>query len=284
MIIDAHTHVFPDFVRKDRSLFFKSERAFEALYRDEKSLCVGYGELIRAMDEEGVDLAVTFGFPWRNRELCLRHNDYIIEAVQAHPTRLKGFCCVPADRKWAAEEVRRCIEGGLCGVGELAFYESDLTEDLTASCSELMAAALESNVPVMLHTNEPVGAGYPGKAPMTLRGIYRFVKAYPENRIILAHWGGGLLFYSLMKREVSKTLRNVWFDTAASPYLYRPEIYPIAVSAAGAGRILFGSDFPLIPPRRYFKEMKASGLGKGDTALICGENAAGLFGISSGVV
>ncbi|MFO8089133.1 MAG: amidohydrolase family protein [Desulfatiglandaceae bacterium] len=281
MIIDAHTHVFPEFIREDRPAFFQTEPAFETLYRDEKSRCIGYEQLIQGMDENGVDLSVTFGFPWLSRELCRRHNDYVIEAVEAYPDRLKGFCCVPADRDWAAEEVRRCLEGGLSGIGELAFYGRDFSEDLVVSCSDVMAAAMERNAPVMLHTNEPVGADYPGKAPMTLRGIYGFVKAYPENRLILAHWGGGIIFYELMKREISGRLKNVWFDTAASPYLYRPEIYPLAVAAAGAGKILFGSDFPLIPPRRYFTEMTSSGLGSEEMACICGENAAGLLSISS---
>ncbi|HDR15949.1 MAG TPA: amidohydrolase [Desulfobacteraceae bacterium] len=281
MIIDVHTHVFPESIRKDRTSFFDSEPAFKTLYADEKARCVGYEELIQGMDENRVDLSVTFGFPWRSRELCRRHNDYILEAVEAYPDRLKGFCCVPADRAWAAEEVRRCLEGGLSGIGELAFYGRDFSEDLVASCGEVMAAARERDVPVMLHTNEPVGADYPGKAPMTLPGIYRFVKAYPENRLILAHWGGGLIFYGLMKREVPGSLKNVWFDTAASPYLYRQEIYSLAVSAAGADKILFGSDYPLIPPRRYFSEMTAASIGGKERARICGENAAALLGISA---
>jgi hypothetical protein len=283
MVIDAHTHVFPEFIRKDRSSFFESEPAFKTLYGDEKSRCIGYGQLIQGMEDNGVDISVTFGFPWGSRELCRRHNDYVIEAVAAYPNRLKGFCCVPADREWAAEEVMRCLEDGLSGVGELAFYGLDFSEDLVGACSEVMVVAGEWNAPVMLHTNEPVGADYPGKAPMTLRGIYRFVKAYPENRLILAHWGGGIIFYELMKREVSGSLKNVWFDTAASPYLYRQEIYPLAVSAVGAGKILFGSDFPLIPPRRYFNEMTSSGLGSEEMAGICGENAADLLAISSDV-
>jgi hypothetical protein len=280
MIIDAHTHVFPEFVRKDRAAFFETEPAFETLYRDEKARCIGYEQLIEGMDEDGVDLSVTFGFPWKSRDLCRRQNDYVIEAVEAFPHRLKGFCCVPADIEWAGEETRRCLEAGLSGIGELAFYGRDFSDDLVASCSDVMAVAREWNVPVMLHTNEPVGAHYPGKAPMTLRGVYRFVKAYPENRLILAHWGGGIVFYELMKRDVSTSLKNVWFDTAASPYLYRPEIYPVAVTAAGSGKILFGSDFPLIPPRRYFKEVTSSGLSREDIARICGDNAAALLGIS----
>jgi uncharacterized protein len=279
VIIDAHTHVFPGFIREDRQALFSSEPAFAALYSSAGSRCVGYEDLIRGMDDDRVDLAVTFGFPWRSRELCRRHNDYVLEAVAAHPGRLKGFCCVPADRGWAADEVRRCLDGGLCGIGEVAFYDRDFSAELIDSCRDVMNEASNRSVPVMLHTNEPVGAHYPGKAPSTLRGIYLFIRAYPENLIILAHWGGGLVFYSLMKREVRESLKNVWFDTAASPYLYRPEVYRLAALAAGADKIIFGSDFPLIAPGRYFAEMAASGFPGEDVARICGENAASLLRI-----
>jgi len=47
----------------------------------------------------------------------------------------------------------------------------------------------------------------------------------------------------------------------------------------GFNKILFGSDFPLIKPSRYFKEMKDAGLSKDAIGKICGENAASLLKI-----
>jgi len=78
---------------------------------------------------------------------------------------------------------------------------------------------------------------------------------------------------------VKDRLRNVYFDTAASPYLYDPAVYSVAVQAVGAEKILFGSDYPLLPPERYFKEMEAAGLSPRDRELICGGNAARLLNI-----
>ena len=60
-----------------------------------------------------------------------------------------------------------------------------------------MSVARENDCPVLIHTNEPVGHIYPGKTPNTLKQIYDMIAAFPDNRIILAHWGGGLFFYSL---------------------------------------------------------------------------------------
>ena len=133
------------------------------------------------------------------------------------------------------------------------------------------------NVPILLHANEPVGHDYPGKTGMNLRDLYSFLKKYPENKIILAHWGGGLFFYGMMKKEVKEVLANVWFDTAASPFLYDPLIYRVAGEIVGFDKILFGSDYPLVRPKRYFKEMESVGLSEESVRKICGENAARLL-------
>ena len=68
-----------------------------------------------------------------------------------------------------------------------------------------------------------------------------------------------------MKREVPEALTDVYFDTAASPFLYRPEIYRLAGSIIGPRKILFGSDFPLIRPGRYL-ESEAENMIKGGAA------------------
>jgi predicted TIM-barrel fold metal-dependent hydrolase len=72
--------------------------------------------------------------------------------------------------------------------------------------------------------------------------------------------------------EVAKRLSNVYYDTAASPFLYSKRIYSIGSEIIGADRILFGSDFPLIPPRRYFREIEESGLSREDQNKILGLN------------
>jgi predicted TIM-barrel fold metal-dependent hydrolase len=115
---------------------------------------------------------------------------------------------------------------------------------------------------------------------MRLSQIYRLIKRYPSNRIVLAHWGGGLLFYGLMKKEVGDAFRNVWFDTAASPYLYTPQVYRVASEIIGPDKILFGSDYPLLSPGRYFQEMKSAGISQEVFRNMAGENARRLLGLS----
>jgi len=278
MIIDFHTHIFSKAVRENREKYFPSESAFRLLYDSPKSKLIGDDELLVSMDEHEVDVSVVFGFPWRNSDTFRQENDYIIEAVQRNPSRLIGFCCFDPFNKDAVKETLRCLEAGLKGVGELAFYESGIDEAALEKLEAIMEICRKADVPVLIHTNEPVGHVYPGKTAITLQQIYNMIRRFPENKIVLAHWGGGIFFFTLMKKEVRESLKNVWFDTAASPFLYDPEIYKTAMWFAGQDKVLFGSDYPLIKPSRYFKEIKEAA-SKEAADRILGINAGNLLGI-----
>jgi len=280
MIIDFHTHLFPPAVREGRERFFDGEPAFRLLYDSPKSRLVGVEDLIAAMDEDGVDRSVVFGFPWRHLDTARMNNDYILEAVARHPRRLAGLCCLDPASRGAGAEVERCLDAGMAGIGELAFYTGGIEATDLDHLAEPMALCRERQRLALIHTNEPVGHVYPGKTPNTLRQIYDLVGRFPENRIVLAHWGGGLFFYSLLKKEVGDRLANVWFDTAASPYLYDGRIWTVARDTIGVDKILFGTDFPLLRAPRYFKEIEASGLTEDQRARVLGDNATDLLALA----
>lgn len=277
MIIDFHTHIFPKKIRNNRDTFFPDEPAFKLLYDSPKSKLTGATEIIEAMDEYGVDRSVVFGFPWQTASTFQMHNNYIMASVARYPDRLIGFCCFDPFNAEAVPETARCIDGGLSGVGELAFYRSGIDAACVEKLIPIMEICADKDLPVLIHTNEPVGHVYPGKSPNTLRQIYDLVREFPENKIVLAHWGGGIIFFSLLKKEIKETLSNVYVDTAASPFLYDPEIYLVAKQIVGLEKILFGSDFPLLNPARYFAEFEAAGLSGDDMMCIKGENAARLL-------
>ncbi len=125
----------------------------------------------------------------------------------------------------------------------------------------------------MIHTNEPVGHKYPGKTPVTLEQIYNLAKAFPKNKLVFAHFGGGVFFYNIMKKDVKAVLKNVWFDTAAAPYLYDPAIYKLVSDSGMIDKLLFGTDYPLLQPARYIKDIDESGISYIDKEKILRANA-----------
>ncbi len=279
MIIDSHTHLFPEKIKQDRSLYFEKEPEFKLLYNSPKARISLTDELILNMDLHRVDMSVVSGFPWRTPDLIRMNNDAVIEAVHRFPGRLKGLACFDVAWEGAADETQRCIDAGLNGAGELAFYLSGIDKEALSFLEPVMAVLRENhNLPCMIHTNEPVGHPYPGKTPITLEQIYTLAKTFPDNRIILAHWGGGILFYTIMKKQTKEILKNIWYDTAASPFLFDSRIYDMAAIAGVIEKVLFGTDFPLLTPDRYYKDLDDSGITDRQRAMVLGENAGLLFG------
>jgi hypothetical protein len=274
MVIDVHTHVFPPEVVAERERFLEGEPAFQAIYADPQARLVTAQELLQAMDRDGVDISWVLGFPWVREDNARRHNDYLVQAVAASQGRLRGLGCVHPPADWARREAERCLAAGLHGLGELAFYDRDLDP---VSLAPLCRLCAEAGVPLLLHTNEPVGHRYPGKAPMTLASLYRLVRENPRTHLVLAHMAGGLFLYALLKREVSEALDNVWIDTAAAPFLYRPRAYRLAVELLGAHKLLLGTDFPLLAFPRYRRELDQAGLSPQEMELVLGRAAQELI-------
>ena len=277
-VVDAHCHILPDsFGERYRELVAK-DATFAALFpKPNPKMATGEG-LLEAMDGAGVSHAVVMGMGWKVQEVAWEVNDYLAEAAAREPGRLTGFGSVnPAWGQEAAGEIRRCADMGLRGVGELHPDTQGFDVTDTDIMGPVMRELRELGWPLVVHSSEPVGHLYPGKGSTTPDRLYRFIEAFPENVIICAHWGGGLPFYYMMP-EVPKVLSNVYFDSAASPFLYGPEVFERVAQLAGAERILFGTDYPLINHRRLLRQVLESGLPEADQRAILGGNAAALLG------
>lgn len=278
MIVDVHTHVFPPDVIERREMFAKRDSSFDFIYGNPKSKMVTFEALVEEMDESGVDISVVCGFPWRSIDMCRQHNTYMMAAVKAFPERLVGLATVnPVAGKACDIELERAFSGGLSGVGEISADAQGFRLDDTQTSGRIAGAVEEAGLFLLLHTNEDVGHFYPGKTPTTPTQAYKFCEKFTDVKTVLAHWGGGLCFYELMP-EVAKVTSNVYYDTAASPFLFRPDVYKIVADIVGSGRILFGTDYPLLRMRRHLDEIDRAGLSVDTTESILGKNAQALLG------
>ena len=277
MIIDFHTHIFPSQMRENRELYARRDRTFAALYTNPKARLASVEDLIAVMDEDGVDVAVAMGIGWSDYDTAREANDYIIEATRRWRGRIAGFAGVnPAWGYRAVREAERCADAGLRGIGELHPDTQGFNLADKQTMSALMGVAQERRLIVTTHSSEPVGHLYTGKGSVTPQVLMRFITNFPDAIIVCAHWGGGLPFYALMP-EVAAALRNVYFDSAASPFLYTPQVYSAVASLVGADKTLFGSDYALLRPRRLLTEIAASDLTTQQQDAVRGGNAARLL-------
>jgi predicted TIM-barrel fold metal-dependent hydrolase len=276
MKIDFHVHVTPPEIIKGWQKYAKKEKYFSLLSKNPRNKYACAEDIIAALDESRFDRAVIFGFAFRDQGLCRIVNDYVIEKVKQFPEKLTGFISVSPNAKGAEKEIDRCFAAGLRGIGELYPDGQGFNIDDEKETRTLTGACIERNIPLILHVNEPVGHDYAGKNNIPLKKIEQFVINSQNMKIILAHFGGGILFYETMK-EIKEKFRNVYYDTAAALFLYDSRIYG-AVKALGlCEKILFGSDFPLLPLSRYLPALEESGLSTKEKQLILGANAEKLL-------
>ncbi|MFI5267875.1 MAG: amidohydrolase family protein [Chloroflexota bacterium] len=258
MIVDAHVHLFPPAVVANRAAYVERDGWFRQLYEPPRARLAGVEDLRRSMDQAGVDGSVVAAFPWRDQELCEEHNAYYREL--AGDARLALLCTVqPWAGRRAVEELKRCLEAGFAGLGEMNVDAQGAGLDEDDCWGPLVEVLVESGRVLMLHCSEPVGHAYPGKGRNTPDKVYRFALAHPELKLVAAHWGGGLPFYYLMP-ELGPSLPNLYFDSAATEFLYDARVYGAALDAAGGDRSMFGSDFPLLRQERALAHARAAGL------------------------
>ena len=287
MIIDSHIHLYPPYVYKNPVAWSRQvdEPYWGALMGDNPTGSTIQGwvtveQLLTDMDAAGIDKVVLQGIYFQHHENCVTQNDWYIDWCQQYPDRLLGFATVqPMAGQAALDEVKRAVDLGLCGIGEILPFAQNhsMRDDTFLAVVEL---AISLDIPLCLHGAEPVGHDYPGRAYTALQDYVWLAEQYPDLTLILAHLGGLLPFYELNK-HTKKVMTNVYYDTAAVPLLYQPAIYQAIVNVVGPQKILYGSDYPLLLyPRQsrtptftsLLAEIKDSGLTELELKLILGDN------------
>ena len=277
MIIDFHTHIFPpDLIEVTKPLMEK-DRIVAELFKCPNIHIQTIEQLIISMNENGISKSVVLGMGWTDPDLNQHVNDYILDAGKEYPNRIIPFTGIdPSASKVGYKEAERCIASGAAGFGEVHSSQQSFNISNKKTMSPFMKLLHSTNKPIVIHSSEPVGHLYPGKGDTTPEKIVGFVQNFPESKIVLAHWGGGLPFYELMP-EISNSFAQVYYDTAASPFLYKSNIFEAVISIVGRKKILFGSDSPLINPNRILKQIVKSRLSISEQRSILAGNAISLL-------
>jgi len=256
-IVDAHVHLYPPEVNRDPAAWAVDRREAHWARLCTRQRRGGFHvqgfptaeDLLRDMDAAGVDRAVLLGWYWEHHATCMEQNRFYAACMRAHPGRFSAFATVhPGAGEAALDEVRRARAEGFAGLGELSPH-SQYVLPSDPVWRKVLGLAGELGLPVNLHVTDPLSKPYPGRVDTPLADFIALARDFPETNFILAHWGGGLAFDPEATR-----LPNVWFDTAASPLLYGPDVW----AKAPLGRMLYGSDYPLIlyPKTKTAPEMQ----------------------------
>jgi predicted TIM-barrel fold metal-dependent hydrolase len=168
-------------------------------------------------------------------------NDTVLKAMKEYPDRLLGQCFLnPAYPREAMDEMSRCMDLGMVGLGEL-YTQVKINDQLYYPFIE---KSIEMKAPILMHARADLGLLRPGhrtEAPPTTSVASDFVEAarrYPEAILIHGHIGGGGDW-----EYMCKTLRDcptVYIDTSGS--VSDEGMIDFALRYLGPERLLFATD------------------------------------------
>lgn len=229
---------------------------------------------LAALDAAGISKALTCA--WHGPQGTLISNDFVAETVAASEGRLLGIASVDIRRPMdAVRELRRAVQDfGFVGLRLLPWLWELPPND--RRYYPLYAECIDLNIPFCLQVGHagPLRASEPGRPIPYLDQV---ACDFPELKIVGGHIGYP---WTIEMITLARKYENVYIDTSA----YKPSRYPAELvdymRKGGRKKVLFASNYPMLPPALCVPEVEALGLDEEATRLFLGDNARRVFGIT----
>lgn len=273
---------------------------------------------LASMDEQGVDRqwvspSPSHIYPWAGEQLAVwiacEANRLVAEHVSQAPDRLIGLGLVPLQHP---SRIAECLDDAVLGRGLAGVEISSFAGDVELSDERLepfWSRAEELGVVVFLH---PFGCsldarldryylsntvGQPVENAVALSHLIfgGVLDRFPGLVVVAAH-GGGYLPTSIGRSDhawrtrpdsrscaepPSSYLRRLWFDSLT----HSPEQLRALIAAAGADRVVLGSDYPFdMGDEDVVGSARAAGLDAAALEAVLGGTASRLLAGAKAVV
>ena len=209
-------------------------------------------------------------------------NDYVAGAVKKHPEVFMAFGAIdPWTGKLALDEIKRCKDLGLSGIGELNparqhFFANDMRfYPLWEECQKL-------GLPILFHGGmAAAGAGTPGGMGIKLKysqpiALDEVAADFPELKIISAHptWP-----WTAESLAIARHKSNYYIDLSGWAPRYFPAELVHNVNTLLQDKAMFGSDWPAIGVERWLEEFQQANIKPEVRKKIMLDNAKKFFNL-----
>lgn len=229
MIVDIHTHTFPDAIAA-RAVPALAQEANVPAYTDGTN-----AELRASMARAGIGLSVIA--PIATKPAQVRNiNAWATSVNRQYDDLLCLGTLHPAQEDWA-EEIAHLVEDGIPGIKLHPDYQQCFVD--APHMLHMYRALADAGRFLLLHAG--VDIGLPPPVHGTPERIARLLDAVPELTLIAAHMGGYSLWDDVERYLVG---RDLYFDTSYSLADMGTERMVAMIRAHGAQRVCFGTDSP----------------------------------------
>lgn len=260
MIIDFHTHIFPDKIA-ERALSVLADKSGISPCTDGRAETAA-----RFAASRGVDKSVALSIATNEKQMT-NVNDFAISLID---TDFIPFGSVYPKSNSAVGEVDRIAEAGIAGIKLHPEYQQFEVSDIR--CFKIVERAAHHGLIVLFHAGKDVA--YPDTLNAPARSLRRLADTFPEAKLVFAHLGG----YKTGKDTMDMLVGcSAYFDTACMASAFCESEAREIICAHGADKILFGSDCPWEDPAVTYSYLKRLDLPPNDMELIVCKNAQRLL-------
>ena len=280
MIIDFHTHTFPEAI---------AERAVTKLANSsnmQNYLSGKTSDLQTSMQETHIDYSILLPVVTKPSQQETVNKSAIELNDHYQETGLISFGGIHPDNDHYRDIIRSLKGNGIRGIKIHPVFQETYIDDIRFL--RILDCACENGMIVVTHAGFDIS--YPGLDYVTPSHILSAIEQVKPDKLVLAHMGGWNCWDEVKELLVGK---NVWFDTsfsfypirpmnAAIPYAWKPQLtmsqFKDLALSHGTDHILFGSDSPWTAQTENIALLQECGFTDTSLKAILGKNAAKLLG------
>jgi hypothetical protein len=268
MIIDSHTHIYPDKIAR------KVEEVASSAFGTRLYGSMTTSGLLSTMERLGITGAFAFCVAERP-EVVRPANDFIISI--SDDRRLFGLGTLhPRFEGWK-EEIQRLRKAGIRGIKfHSLFQDFDCDEERMMEIYEEMGRDMVA----YFHSGlDPRAPG--GEARTSPERLARVIDTFPGLKVVAAHLGGLEMLEEVRKHLLGK---DIYIDLAWVPSLeaLNPREVARLIQEHGPHQVLFATDYPMTDTARQLEYVMRLPLREEEMELILGRNALRLLGLERG--
>lgn len=262
MIVDFHTHIFPDALAA-RAIAELSAKAQIPPYTDGTR-----AGLLASMRRAGVDFAVTA--PIATKPTQVRSINTLAAEINRRNEGIVSFGTLhPLQTDWR-EEIARLVADGIPGIKFHPDYQGFFVDEFRLL--PMYRALADAGLIVLFHAGIDIGVPPPVHCPPDR--LARLLDAVPDLTVIAAHMGGYGQWDAVEQHLLG---RSVYLDTAYSLSDLGAERMVAMIHRHGADRVLFGTDSPWTDQAAEIAGISALPLTEEERTAVLGKNARQLL-------
>lgn len=268
MIIDFHTHIFPEKIAA-RTISKLENTAHVKAFTDGRE-----ESLAASMEEAGVDFSVVLPVVTRPEQFHTV-NEFAAQLNEKYAKkdrRLLSFGGIHPDTLNYKKELRVIKDLGLLGIKLHPDYQNTYFDDI--KYMRILDYASELGLISVVHAG--VDIGFPDHVRCTVDMIRKVMDEVAPDKLVLAHYGGFGLWEDVERLVAGG---NVYLDTAYTFGFIEDGMFLKILKKHGADRILFATDSPWSGQKESLAELERLVADPVDREKIMGGNAEKLIQI-----